>query len=205
MHSFIRRKALTLVPCRTPFPLCHCANIVSGYGISSPSIVLSFQSFIIHPPYNGPCPHTQLSVPLLSRWLFLAAVLLFWNLLLTGCCWLSGRRSLLECLAYSQTTPESQRRMDGSGLWLQLSACCSERRQHFSVLYDWSTFMYHWPFVCVFLWVCFYLFIHYVAGIKETVTSEWFFTYKLIKNSSTFWETYITSRKTGFSLLPTHS
>lgn len=69
-----------------------------------------------------PPPHTQLSIPLLSRWLFLAAALLFWNLLLTGCCWVSGRRSLLECLALSQTTPKSQRRADGSALWLQLLA-----------------------------------------------------------------------------------
>lgn len=113
----------------------------------NPPLLLSFQSSIIHPPYSGPHPHTQLSVPLLSRGLFLAAVLLFWNLLLTGCCWVSGRRSLLECLAYSQTTPESHCRVDGSRLWLQLSACCScsctRRSERFSVLYHSSTLMYH--------------------------------------------------------------
>lgn len=108
----------------------------------NPPLLLSFQSSIIYPPYSGPHPHTQLSVPLLSRGLFLAAVLLFWNLFLTGCCWVSGRRSLLECLAYSQTTPESHCRVDGSRLWLQLSACCS-CSERFSVIYHPSTLMYH--------------------------------------------------------------
>lgn len=91
-------------------------------GINHTPFLLSFHSSIIHPPSSGPLHTTLLSIPLLSRWLFLAAALLFWNLLLTGCCWVSGRRSLLECLALSQTTPQSQRRADGSALWLQLFA-----------------------------------------------------------------------------------
>lgn len=94
-----------------------------------------------------PPPRTKLSIGLLSRWLFLASALLFWNLLLTGCCWVSGRRSLQECLAHSQTTPESQCRADGSGLWLQLWACwIRSRRSSLPVVlrYFYVFVMYPW-------------------------------------------------------------
>lgn len=73
MHGFTRIvrppprhwKALTLLPCRTPLPLRHCANIVSGYGMEETSLMLSSPlSFILHAA--GPVhthTHTQFSNP----------------------------------------------------------------------------------------------------------------------------------------------
>lgn len=68
MHGFTRivrcfntpHPQLTLLPCRTPLPLRHCANIVSGYGMEETSLfsrtLSSPLSFILH-------THTQLSNP----------------------------------------------------------------------------------------------------------------------------------------------